>query len=50
MDSQATISLMRADLAHMRDQYEEKCRELDQEREKVLMAQQEQDQLSIRIQ
>lgn len=46
MDTQTTIALMRSDLAQLRNQYEDKCGELSQERERVMDALHEQEHLS----
>ena len=46
LDTQTTISLMRSDLSQIRSQYEEKCKELEKEREKVIASFQEQEHLS----
>uniref|UniRef100_A0A2L2XYC6 Ras and EF-hand domain-containing protein n=1 Tax=Parasteatoda tepidariorum TaxID=114398 RepID=A0A2L2XYC6_PARTP len=46
LDTQTSIALMRGELVQLRTMYEEKCRELSSEREKILEVLQEQDHLS----
>lgn len=46
LDKETTIALMRSDLAQLRSQYEDKCKELLNEREKMI---QEQEHLSRQI-
>jgi len=46
LDTQTTISLMRSDISQIRTQYEQKCNELEQEKEKVILSLQEQEHLS----
>lgn len=46
LDTQTSIALMRSDLMQLRTLYEEKCRELSSEKEKILEVLQEQDHLS----
>lgn len=49
LDAQTTVSMMKTDLTQMRAQYEEKCLELEREREKVILAVSEQDTLSLKL-
>lgn len=49
LDTQTTISLMRSDLSQIRGQYEQKCKELEKEREKVIVSLQEQEHLSRQV-
>lgn len=49
LDTQTTISLMRTDLSQVRGQYEQKCQELEKEREKVILSLQEQEHLSRQV-
>ncbi|XP_054717709.1 ras and EF-hand domain-containing protein-like isoform X2 [Uloborus diversus] len=46
LDTQTSIALMRSELLQLRTMYEEKCRELSSEREKIMEVLQEQDHLS----
>ncbi|XP_055946182.1 ras and EF-hand domain-containing protein-like isoform X2 [Argiope bruennichi] len=46
LDTQTSIALMRSELLQLRTMYEEKCRELSSERERILEVLQEQDHLS----
>ena len=46
LDTQTNIALMRSELAQMRVQYEEKCKELVTEKEKAIEAHHDQDHLS----
>lgn len=46
LDKETTIALMRSDLSQLRSQYEDKCKELLNEREKMI---QEQEHLSRQI-
>ncbi|GIY02523.1 ras and EF-hand domain-containing protein, partial [Caerostris darwini] len=46
LDTQTSIALMRSELLQLRNMYEEKCRELSSERERILEVLQEQDHLS----
>lgn len=46
MDTQTTIALMRSDLAQVRSSYDDKCKELSSERERVMEALHEQEHLS----
>ncbi|XP_076317984.1 ras and EF-hand domain-containing protein homolog [Tachypleus tridentatus] len=46
MDTQTSVALMRSEIAQLRSQYEEKCRELISERERVLDILHEHEQLS----
>ena len=41
--------MMKTDLTQMRTQYEQKCLELEREREKVVLAVAEQDTLSLKL-
>lgn len=49
LDTQTMISTMRGDLSNVRAQYEDKCQELEKEREKVILYLQEQELLSKQI-
>lgn len=46
MDTQTNVALMRSELAQLRTQYEEKCRELNGEKEKIMEVMHEQDHLA----
>ena len=46
LDTQTSIALMRSELMQLRTLYEEKCRELSSEKEKIMEVLQEQDHLS----
>ncbi|KAG8181561.1 hypothetical protein JTE90_017311 [Oedothorax gibbosus] len=49
LDTQTSIALMRSEFLQLRTMYEEKCRELSSERERILEVLQEQDHLSRQI-